>query len=41
MEEAGGTQPDVTIFWEGAKFIQHFPKRETLCLDMTFWSLLD
>ena len=41
MVEAAGTQPDVTVFWEQAKLIQHFPKREALCLvDMTFWSLL-
>ena len=27
VEEAGGTRPDLTVFWEETKFIQHFPRR--------------
>lgn len=27
VEEAGGTRPDLTVFWEETKCIQHFPRR--------------
>lgn len=27
VEEAGGTRPDLTVFWEETKRIQHFPRR--------------
>lgn len=27
VEEAGGTRPDLIVFWEETKFFQHFPRR--------------